>query len=250
MSEGNLQARRPVAAVATAALVVALLAALAAAAAGLGYRFGLWPLGIGFGMLRYAAYGGIAAIALALLGIVLARPGGSRRGLYRAIMGLLIGATVAGVMANNLRIARQAAPIHDITTDLEDPPAFVAVVPLRGEGSHAPAYAGAAIAAQQQAAYPEIGPLEVALAPDQLYERARATAEDMGWQIVAAEPSEGRIEATDTTLWFGFKDDVVIRIRAQDGGARLDIRSLSRIGQGDAGTNAARIEAFLAALEP
>lgn len=250
MSEDRLPARRPVSAVASAALVMAVLAALAAAAAGLGYRFGLWPLGTGFGMLRYAAYGGIAALALALLGIVLARPGGSRRGLYRAIVGLLIGATVFGVLWNNLRIARQSPPIHDITTDLEDPPAFVAVLPLRGEGSHATAYGGAAIAAQQQAAFPEMGPVDVALPPGQLYERALATAEGMGWQIVAAEPSEGRIEATDTTLWFGFKDDVVIRIRAQGSGARLDIRSLSRIGGGDAGTNAARIEAFLAALEP
>jgi uncharacterized protein (DUF1499 family) len=250
MSEHMLAARRAVSPVATAALVLAVLAALAAAAAGPGYRFGLWSLGTGFGMLRYAAYGGIAAIVLALLGIVLARPGGSRRWLYRALVGLLIGATIFGVLWNNLRVARQAPPIHDITTDPDDPPAFVAVVPLRGEGSHAVAYGGAAIAAQQQAAFPEIGPALVALPPDQLYERALAAAEDMGWQIVAAEPSEGRIEATDTTLWFGFKDDVVIRIRARGSGARLDIRSLSRIGGGDAGTNAARIEAFLAALEP
>jgi Protein of unknown function (DUF1499) len=250
MSEDIVAARRPVSPVASAALVMAMLAVLVAAAAGPGYRFGLWPLGIGFGMLRYAAYGGIAAIALALLGIVLARPGGSRRGLYRAIAGLLIGATIFGVLWNNLRIARQSPPIHDITTDLDDPPAFVAVVPLRGEGSHAVAYGGAATSAQQRAAFPEIGPALVALPPGALYERALATAEGMGWQIVAAEPAEGRIEATDTTFWFGFKDDVVIRIRARDSGARLDTRSLSRIGGGDAGTNAARIEAFLAALEP
>ena len=241
--------RRPVSVVATASLVLALLAALAAAAAGLGYRQGLWPLGTGFGMLRYAAYGGIAALAVALPGIVLARPGGPRRGLYRALVALVIGATMFGVLWNNLRSAMQVPPIHDITTDLEDPPAFVAVVPLRGEGSNSVAYGGETIAAQQRAGYPEIGPVEVDLAPARVFDLALATARDMGWQIVAAQPSEGRIEATDTTFWFGFKDDVVIRIRALGGGARLDIRSVSRIGQGDAGTNAARIKAFLAALE-
>ena len=72
---------------------------------------------------------------------------------------------------------------------------------------------------------------------------------DQGWEIVAAVPSEGRIEATDTTLWWGFKDDVVIRITPEDSGSRLDIRSKSRIGIGDIGTNAARIEAYLEQLQ-
>lgn len=234
---------------AVAGLALALLAALVAALAGPGYRFGLWPLVTGFGMLRYAAYGGIAAAAVALLGVVLARPGGSRRGLPLAIAGLVIGATVFGVLWNNVRIARQAPPIHDITTDFEDPPAFVAVLPLRGEGTHPVAYGGEEIAAQQRAGFPEIGPVVLAMPPDQLFEAALATARDMGWQIVAAEPADGRIEATDTTLWFGFKDDIVIRVRLEGDGARLDIRSLSRIGGGDAGTNAARVKSFVAALE-
>jgi uncharacterized protein (DUF1499 family) len=240
--------RRPVSVVASVALVLALLAALAAAAAGLGYRSGLWPLGTGFAVLRYAIYGGIAAVAAALLGVVLARPGGPRRGLYRAIAGLVMATAVLGVLGNTLRAARAVPPIHDITTDLDDPPAFVAVIPLRGEGAHPVAYGGAKVAAQQRAGYPGIGPVEVELAPARLYDLALATALDMGWEIVAAQPSEGRIEATATTFWFGFKDDVVIRVRAQGSGARLDIRSLSRIGQGDAGTNAARIKAYLAAL--
>jgi uncharacterized protein (DUF1499 family) len=86
------------------------------------------------------------------------------------------------------------------------------------------------VAAQQRAAYPAIQPVNVALPPDRSFEQALSTVVDQGWEIVAAVPSEGRIEATDTTLWWGFKDDVVIRIRPVEGGARVDVRSKSRIG--------------------
>jgi len=242
-------AGRPVSSIATAGLALAVLAALAAAASGLGHRFGWWTFGTGFAVLRYAAFGAIAAIAVSLLGLVLTRPGGSRRGLLRAIVGVVIGAVVVGIPLNGLRIARQVPPIHDITTDLEDPPAFVAVLPLRGEGANPTDYRGEEIAAQQRAGYPGIAPVDVGLPPEKLFERALAIAEDMGWQIVAAEPFEGRIEATDISLWFGFKDDVVIRIRPEGSGSRVDIRSVSRVGVSDVGANAARIKAYLAALE-
>jgi uncharacterized protein (DUF1499 family) len=87
------------------------------------------------------------------------------------------------------------------------------------------------------------------LPPERSFEEALATAVDQGWEIAAAVPAEGRIEATDTTLWWGFKDDVVIRITPENAGSRLDIRSKSRVGLGDVGTNAARIEAYLEKLE-
>ena len=70
----------------------------------------------------------------------------------------------------------------------------------------------------------------------------------MGWDLVASDPASGRIEATDTTFWFGFKDDIVIRVAAAPGGSRVDIRSLSRVGVSDVGTNAARIRKYLTAL--
>jgi uncharacterized protein (DUF1499 family) len=230
---------------ATICLVLALLAALVAVASGLGYRLGWWPLGNAFGLIRYAAYGGIAAVVVSGLGAVLARPGSGRRGFYRAIGGLEIGVTVFGVIWSFVSAARDAPPIHDITTDTDDPPVFVAILPLRAGASNPPEYGGEAIAAQQRAGYPAIAPAAVALAPDRLFDLALATANDQGWKIVAAVPPEGRIEATATTRWFGFKDDIVIRIRPEGSGARLDIRSKSRIGVSDAGTNAARIEAFL-----
>ena len=74
---------------------------------------------------------------------------------------------------------------------------------------------------------------------------ARHAARELGWEIAAAVSGEGRIEATDQTFWFGFKDDVVVRVRAADGGSRVDVRSVSRVGRSDVGTNARRIRRFL-----
>jgi uncharacterized protein (DUF1499 family) len=243
------RADRRVTPVATIGLALALLAALAGLAAGLGYRFGWWPLGVGFALLRYAVYGAIAAMAVSLLGLVLARPGGGRRGLYRALAGLVIGAVVFGVPWSYLRTAQQVPPIHDITTDSADPPPFVALLPLRADAANPPDYGGETVAAQQRAAYPAVQPVQASLPPEQAFEAALATAQDQGWELVAAVPAEGRIEATDTTLWWGFTDDIVIRVRAEDSGSRIDIRSKSRVGLGDFGTNAARIEAFLERLD-
>ncbi len=236
---------RPATAVATIGLAIALLAALAGLSAGLGYRLGWWSLGTGFGLLRYAVYGAIAAMAISVLGLVLARPGGQRRGLYRALAGLVIGAVMFGVPWTYLRAARQVPPIHDITTDTQDPPLFVEILPLRAGASNPPDYGGEEIAAQQRAAFPAIQPVDTLLPPDRTFEEALATVQDQGWELVAAVPSEGRIEATDTTFWWGFKDDIVIRITPEDSGSRLDIRSKSRVGISDVGTNAARVEAFL-----
>jgi uncharacterized protein (DUF1499 family) len=236
--------------IATIGLALAVLAALAGLAAGLGYRFGWWELGTGFALLRYAVYGGVAAIVVSGLGLVLARPGGQRRGLYRALAGLVIGAVVFGVPWGYLRTAQRVPPIHDITTDTADPPPFVAILPLRADAANPPDYGGEEVAAQQRAAYPAIQPVQAPLPPERTFALALATVEDQGWEIVAAVPAEGRIEATDTTLWWGFKDDVVIRVRSEGPGSRLDIRSKSRIGLGDFGTNAARIEAFLEDFEP
>lgn len=231
--------------VATAGLALALLAAVVLLIAGPGYRFGLWSLGTGFALMRYAAYGGIAAAVVSAIGLVLARPRGRRRGMFRALAGLVIGLIAVGVPWSYARSARAAPPIHDITTDLADPPAFAANLPLRADAPNPADYGGAEVAAQQRESYPDIGPLVVAPGPQRAYAAALAAALEMDWQIVAADEVAGRIEATDRTWWFGFTDDVVVRIRPEGAGSRIDVRSSSRVGVGDAGTNAARIRAYL-----
>lgn len=231
--------------VAVIGLALAVLAVAGAVAAGFGYRFEIWSLRAAFTVLRWSAYGGITAAVLSLIcavWILRQRPYG---GLFPALAGLVLGAAVAAVPYSHLRAARSVPPIHDITTDLEEPPPFVAILPLRTGASNTAAYGGEDVARQQREAYPDIGPAVLNLDPAEAFARALAAARDLGWEIVAAVPDEGRIEATDRTFWFGFEDDVVVRIREADGGSRIDVRSVSRVGRSDIGTNARRVRAFL-----
>ena len=110
------------------------------------------------------------------------------------------------------------------------------------------AYEGARVAEQQRLAYPDIQPLTLALAPAAAFNRALDTAQRMGWTIVAADDAAGRIEASDRSRWFGFTDDIVIRIIPSASGSRIDLRSSSRVGRSDFGVNAARVERYLSAL--
>ena len=122
------------------------------------------------------------------------------------------------------------------------------MVPLRADAANSLEYGGRDVAAAQRAAYPDIETLVLGHPPDRVVELARETAEARGWAIVAVDTDAGRVEATETTSWFGFKDDIVVRVRPATGGARVDVRSVSRVGLGDLGANAARIREFLARL--
>jgi uncharacterized protein (DUF1499 family) len=224
------------------ALVLSLAALLVLVAAGPGTRWGLWGFRTGLGLLRYAVYGGLAA---ALLGLVAVFPRGART---PALAAILIGLGAAAGPLQFRRMAVSVPPIHDITTDTEDPPRFVAVLPLRGPSANPAEYGGPEVAAQQKKAYPDLAALVLPQPPPAAFERARAAAQEMGLEIVDADAAQGRIEATDTTWWFGFKDDVVVRLRPQGAGTRVDVRSLSRVGRSDVGANARRIRRFLAAL--
>ena len=138
--------------------------------------------------------------------------------------------------------------IHDVTTDTERPPEFAALRAVRERSPNGAAYGGPEVAAQQKQGYPDIVPVLLPMPPDRALARAEAAARALGWEIVATAPAEGRIEATATTRWFGFKDDIVVRVTPAPGGSQVDIRSVSRVGRSDLGANARRIRAFLAAL--
>ena len=152
-----------------------------------------------------------------------------------------------GLLPVNFVVSAMNAPaIHDVTTDLEDPPAFVRARILNSPGR--PDYEGEEVASQQRRAYPEVHPLMVSLPVEDAFEGALQVARESGWELLGADVSSGMIEASDETFWFGFIDDVVIRIRAQGKGGRVDVRSLSRVGVGDGGTNARRVLAYLERL--
>lgn len=230
------------------ATIVAIASVAAAIGSGFGHSAGLWHYRFGFTLLRWSSYITAGAGTVALLGGVL------------AVIGRLRGHALAGFFSAALALAlvvpawelqqtaKEVPRIHDITTDTEHPPRFVALLPVRQTTANGPEYGGEEIAREQKAAYPEIAPALLKEPPARAFEQALAAARSLGWEIVAAVPAEGRIEATDTTRWFRFKDDVVIRVTPNGAGSRIDVRSKSRVGRGDVGTNAKRISAYLRAL--
>ena len=223
----------------------AIAGSVAVFIAPLGHRIGLLPLGLSFGLV---ALGFLTLVVGALLLIVAALRRRIPPGTERLAYGALAAAVIVSLFPLSALISGGGAPpIHDITTDMENPPAFVAAVALNEPGRTD--YEGKAIAEQQRAAYPDIGPVTLAVDTGVAFELALSAVEGLGWQLLDSDAAAGRIEATDRTFWFGFADDVVVRITdGDDAGSRVDVRSLSRVGVGDLGTNAARVRAFLSAL--
>lgn len=239
--ERTTPARNPLAMV---ALALALLATLMLLLSGPGTRMGLWDFRTGFSLMKWAAYTGAAAVVAALIAMAVGR----RRGIVLAAIALVLGALMF-LLPWNMRRGASAYPgIHDITTDTRNPPAFVAIMPLRKDAPNPPEYLGDSIARIQWQAYPDLQPLMMAMPVDSAFGNALVVAREMGWELVDQSRQEGRIEATATTPWFGFKDDVVIRVTSASGISRVDVRSKSRVGRGDVGANAKRIRAYLERL--
>lgn len=244
MAELNIERVRRLHPLAWLGLALGIIALLMLFLSGPGARFGWWHFRTSFNLMRYAAYLGIAAVVVSLIGLALSRGVGR----VLAGVGLLAGAIAFFMPWNLRRDARQYPPIHDITTDVRNPPVFVAVAPLRRDAPNPVEYQGDSVAVEQQKAYPDLRPLMMAMPVDSAFSLALRTAREMDWELVDQNRAEGRIEATATTPWMGFKDDVVIRVTAASGISRVDVRSKSRVGRGDVGANAKRIRQYLARL--
>jgi uncharacterized protein (DUF1499 family) len=232
------------------ALALAVIAVVLLALGPIGWRVGWWHFRFAFlTLMPWAAYFGIAALVVSVLTLLFGRSRIEARGMAVAIFAFAVGGLIAYVPWHYDQVRQKVPPIHDITTDPDNPPAFVVVVPLReAAGPDRVSYEGVKIAEQQRHAYPDIVPLSLALPPAAAFDRALDTARRMGWTILAADDAAGRIEASDRSRWFGFTDDIVIRITPSGSSSRIDLRSSSRVGRSDFGVNAARIEAYLAAL--
>jgi uncharacterized protein (DUF1499 family) len=232
------------------ALILAIVAVVLLALGPLGWRAGWWHFRIGFFYLMpWSAYCGLAAVAVAIIALVFGRRINAGRQIAIGVIAFIIGGAIAYVPWHYGQMRGAFPSIHDITTDWENPPEFHAILPLREDEKANPvAYEGAKVSAEQRKFYPDIAPVTLAQAPGEAFPRALKAAEQMGWTIVATDPAGGRIEASQRSRWFGFTDDVVIRIAAAGSGSRVDIRSVSRVGRGDFGVNAARVRAYLTAL--
>lgn len=230
------------------ALLLACLSALVVGSAGPLSRFGLFEPYVVIEIFRYGSYLAFAAIALGLATIVPTRPGDKRRGFLSALLGLIVGIAAAWTPVGFFLRATNLPPINDITTDTSNPPPFVVTAQLRRGAQTPSAYGGAPVARLQHEGYADIAPVLLQVPPEEAFRRVDRVATGLGWEVVARAPQEGRLEAVDTSDWFGFRDDIVVRIRKEGTGSRVDIRSKSRVGESDLGVNAKRIRAFLAAL--
>lgn len=229
-------------------LVLAVLCLLLELLAGPAYRLQWLALKPALLTMRWAATLAAAACVLAMVLAALAGLRFAPRARRQAALAVLLSLLAFGPPAYFWLQVNRLPHIHDVSTDTQDPPGFVAIAQLRKDAPNALDYK-ADVAALQKQGYPDIVPLVLPLPPLLVFVRAELVARTMGWELVASQPTELRIEATATTLLFGFKDDVVIRIRPQGQGSRIDVRSVSRVGGSDFGTNAKRIRAFLAKLQ-
>jgi hypothetical protein len=225
----------------------AICAALAAAAlllSGPGTRAGWWDFKTGLMLFAGAFVIGVLALLISGIAWLRTRPNGL------AAIATIVGAVIAILPLVQIAAARGKPSIHDISTDLADPPRFSAVLPLRaGFPNKVGDRVDDATARAQRTAYPDLTTIDVPLAPDAAFTKAVEAAKTMDWEIVSLRPADGIIEATATTAWFGFRDDIVVRIRPAGTQSRIDVRSVSRVGRGDAGKNADRIRRYLRLLK-
>jgi len=207
------------------------------------------------------------ALALAILALVLAiaafvviwREGSG--GLGSALTGMAISFALLAYPAYLGLRAHRLPWIYDITTDPIDPPRYEALAQLRVRDANPSVYQGLYAAEQQRSAYPDIGPLGTNATVQAAYNAVLTVVNKRKdsflapyWRIMDARPPlpprrEGRIEAVVYSSLLGLRDDVVIRVRAEPEGARIDARSSSRYGSFDFGANAGRIRALMNDIE-
>jgi len=205
-------------------------------------------LGIVPALLGFVVFdlGGLLGLIAALAGIVaLVRGAGGT-----ALAGLIPAVVVAGVFLKAAAGAGGVPRINDITTNTQQAPEFVQAGSQPANAGRDMKYPGESFAQQQRAGYPTLTGLALPGSPDEVYRRVSATAKQMPtWQITRDDPAAHALEGVDTTWLFRFQDDFVIEVRAREGGSIVEMRSKSRDGKGDTGTNAKRIEAFFAKLK-
>lgn len=226
--------------------LVSLIAFLLVALPGPLYKFGILDLGTAFAGFKFGMFAGIAA--LILLGIQVFFKRDTVR-LSSALTAVVLSAVAIITPLSMMNTAKSVPPIHDISTDLINPPEFVAIAPLRADAPNPVEYAGKETAEQQRNAYPKLQTLTYTQSKSELIEATEQAADNLGWKLINTDTNAGIVEATDTTTWFGFKDDVVIRVTDEGSERLVDIRSKSRVGGSDMGTNAERIRNFIEELD-
>jgi hypothetical protein len=243
------------------ALLLSLGGVAAALIASVGAGQGAWHFGDAFTVLRYALFAAMAGGLLAIVALLLARRGG-RRGLAgRNLLALVVALVFVGYLGNLIATARSVPAIHDAATNLDDLPQFGVLKVREDNLEKVPDNDDPRLKAMDpesrwkalhRQAYSDLRTIRVPWSVEETIRRSEAVARERGWEIATVNPKEGILEATHTSLFFRFKDDVVLRARPYaeaKGGTEVDMRSISRVGGSDVGMNAKRIRAFLKDLQ-
>ncbi len=220
-------------------LSMGVLAIVLGGLGGLGARVDTWLYGLGLLFMPLGLLVGVSGLLLGLIALLRRRKAGEPLGFAAAGTGVsALGSLYVGSL---VLTTVPAVPIHNVSTDIEDPPEFTAVASLRGAGDNPLLYDSATLGPLQRAIHPDLGPLVTDMPRDRMYELVRGVLIAMDLELVREDPDQGEIEAVATTFWLGFKDDLVVRLRETEAGTRMDIRSVSRFGGSDIGTNTERI---------
>lgn len=233
------------------ALTISVLCAGIAILMVFGSSLGCWDAITGFrASNNYNNLLGYSALAAALLSLIYSVKYRKNKGILKSVFALVLG---LGILAPSVISVFQqsvkAPPIHDITTNTEQPPVFEFLIDNRSDAKNTLVYGGENIAKQQRQAYPDIQPILSELSVEEAYLQALNVAYIMQWTVVHQNPSLLSFESTANTPFFNFTDDVIVNITAYKNGSRIDIRSVSRIGRGDRGVNAKRIIEFTKLFE-
>ena len=225
----------------------------------IGTGWGLWPWRTGLTGVSWSFFLAVGVILVGLaLGYRARQAGGNRPRLLRWA-GMIAAIVYAGWIGTYIVTGWSSPAIHDVSTDLADPPGFREIA-LRSDnwddipGANDPEMAGMNPQQRWQMvhrkAYGDIRSVRINEPVPSIIAKAERLAEARGWDVHTALPEEGRFEATETSSLFRFKDDIVLRVKPTETGegSIVDMRSVSRVGVSDLGVNAERVQSFLADL--
>jgi uncharacterized protein (DUF1499 family) len=235
--------------VATLASHLGVAGVLALVLGPLAIQLGILGPFVGFRLFLLGGLCGLLALVLGMIGLWRTRATTGREGRGRALRGALLGAAILALIAGAAGSGRSVPAINDITTDPDDPPVFTHAGQIPDNAGRDLSYPPD-FAARQRAGYPQLGPIKLAAPPSDAFQQSLRAAEALGWQVTASDPESGTLEATQTSRIFRFVDDISVRVRPDGTGSVIDVRSKSRVGRGDMGANAKRIQAFREKLTP
>jgi len=214
------------------------------------HHFTSFPTPVALNLFKVALAGAGLAVLIGLIALAQIWKRG-HAGAITVAVGILLPLLVWAWPLTYLPAFFRLPPINDVSTDVVNPPRFVALAKQRPRDANPPAYPGERFAKEQQKAYPDLRPFTVDRSVEETFELVEEVVHKLKWKVAAVDPPtdraarSGTLEATDRTLLVGFTDDIVVRVEGGASQSRVDVRSASRYGIGDLGQNATRVRQFL-----